>query len=219
MNSHSFKSSINDAIYEDPEVVEGYVQRNSHYSKQEENIKRFLQLVYGEHILDLGCGPGQDSYVFAELGKQVFGLDFSSEMIRRAKALKKIQNTPTFLQGDMRQLQHYFREDQFDAIWAHASLLHIQKSELPFVFEGMKFVLKPGGLIAMTLKAGNATKIMQTNKYGKQIEREFVLWQSDEFSKLLKDNGFEIMEHFAQFTGAKPNQTKWLFFFVKVSEI
>ena len=107
---------ITQDTYEDPEIVEGYIKRNSLSPKQVDNIKNFSKLIKGKKVLDLGCGPGHDSYLFSELGFDVVGLDFSNEMIKRAKTLKESESPISFLQGDMKQLPDYFSENEFDAI-------------------------------------------------------------------------------------------------------
>jgi 2-polyprenyl-3-methyl-5-hydroxy-6-metoxy-1,4-benzoquinol methylase len=40
--------------------------------------------VKGKTVLDLGCGEGYYSRVFAELGAQVTGIDFSEEIVNAA---------------------------------------------------------------------------------------------------------------------------------------
>jgi SAM-dependent methyltransferase len=40
----------------------------------------------GDHILDLGCGIGDDALHFAERGVEVFGIDISEQMVEAAQA-------------------------------------------------------------------------------------------------------------------------------------
>ncbi len=45
----------------------------------------FLQKQNAKHIFDIGCGDGKVSYIFAQAGFQVIGLDFSEEMLTIAR--------------------------------------------------------------------------------------------------------------------------------------
>jgi len=52
------------------------------------NPQPFTELAEGEIVLDLGCGAGLDLYFYAKsVGSKgkVYGLDISSEMIKKAK--------------------------------------------------------------------------------------------------------------------------------------
>jgi ubiquinone/menaquinone biosynthesis C-methylase UbiE len=63
-------------------------------------------------LLDLGCGPGNDSALFVERGFAVVGVDFSEKML--AEARKRVPQA-TFICSDFREMG--FDDDQFDAVW------------------------------------------------------------------------------------------------------
>ncbi len=177
------------STYEDPTVVDSFIKRNSLNPKQTELIKSFAKTIEGKRVLDLGCGPGQDSYLFAELGFEVTGLDYSAEMIRRAKIFRQIANQPRFVEGDMRHLTDYFAENSFDAIWASASLLHIQPEDLSQVLRGMTAVARNGAAVYVGLKGGSGTIVVDEDKFGKPTKREFTLWDKASFIKQTKPYG------------------------------
>jgi ubiquinone/menaquinone biosynthesis C-methylase UbiE len=55
----------------------------------------------GQRVADLGCGTGSLSVLLAGAGHHVTGLDFSTEMIRRAEAkADAVTPQPTFLVAD-----------------------------------------------------------------------------------------------------------------------
>jgi len=207
------------ATYEDPQIVEGYIKRNALQPKQAELIESFVKTIAGKRVLDLGCGPGQDSYIFAELGFKVTGLDYSEEMINRAKTLKSISNPPEFMVGDMREISNYFAANTFEAIWASASLLHIQETDIPRTLQGINTVCKNGAKIYIGLKGGEGTILVNEDKLGKPMQREFVLWTKESFLQTVKPLNWHLddfyINHGSTFMG-KP--TEWLRFFFTVSK-
>jgi len=73
-------------------------------------------------ILDAGCGSGRDTKAFSDLGFEVVAFDASIEMVNLARIYtnQKVLNI-TF--DDVKW------ENEFDGIWACASLLHITEDE------------------------------------------------------------------------------------------
>ena len=119
------KFSQTKITYEDPRVVIGYVLKYGLNPKMLKAVEEFAGTLPGRRVIDVGCGPGQDSWHFAKLGFDVTGFDFSSKMIEAAKKLGKTEKPPKFIIGDMRELDKLFPKDSFDGAWVCASLIHI----------------------------------------------------------------------------------------------
>ncbi|MCI3923063.1 class I SAM-dependent methyltransferase [Paenibacillus sp. TRM 82003] len=98
-------------------------------------------------LLELGPGPGRDSLFFQGQGLQVAAADLSAEMVKlcREKGIDAHEM-------DMADLT--FPGETFDAVYALNSLLHIPKAELGGVLDGIKRVMKPGGLFFMGVYGG-----------------------------------------------------------------
>lgn len=112
--------------------------------------QRFLPLLPKRaYILDAGCGSGRDAKTFIERGYQVTAFDASAEIA--ALAEKEI-GQPVQVQ----RLQDIQYQNQFDGIWACASLLHVPAKELPDVFRRLARALKPNGVIYCSFKYGQA---------------------------------------------------------------
>lgn len=106
----------------------------------------------GCRILDLGCGSGRDSKYFAAKGYHVVAIDPSAKMCEQTRKLVQI---PVYQMRaeDMRFL------NEFDAIWACASLLHLPYNIQVVVLEKIARALKPGGIFYSSWKYGNHERL------------------------------------------------------------
>ena len=84
-------------------------------------IKFLKYIPDGGKILDLGCGSGRDSLYFLQKGYDVTAVDASEKMVKLSSELTK--NKTLYL-----RIQDIDFQNQFDGIWACASLLHIDKT-------------------------------------------------------------------------------------------
>ncbi|MBB4214194.1 cyclopropane fatty-acyl-phospholipid synthase-like methyltransferase [Rhizobium sp. BK212] len=128
--------------------AETYANRARSLPKQQ--LDAFLAgLARGAAILELGCGGGQDSVYMLSQGFDVTPTDGSAELATQAEAL---------IGRPVRVMlfQELDADSAFDGVWAHASLLHVPRSELPDVFAGIRRALRPGGLLHASFKAGEA---------------------------------------------------------------
>ena len=98
-------------------------------------------------ILDLGCGSGRDTLAFKNKGYQVAATDYSKELVDKASRLSGI---------DVRFESFYelSEQNQYDGIWACASLLHCERKCLPEVLERILKALKINGICYMSFKYG-----------------------------------------------------------------
>ena len=121
-------------------------------------------------ILDAGCGSGRDSLYFLSQGYRVVAFDGSSEMVIRSAEL-------TGLQVERCTFEEFHSREQFDAIWACASLLHVEKEKLTGAIEHLTGYLKEGGIIYMSYKYGD-------RDYEKD-GRHFSCFKEKEFKELI----------------------------------
>ena len=109
----------------------------------------FLDLLpEGSYILDFGCGSGRDTKAFLDSGYRVDAVDGSEELCRRASDYTGIPVKHMLF-------QELSDREQYDGIWACASILHLKRRELPDVLQRISDALKPGGILYTSFKYGN----------------------------------------------------------------
>ena len=99
-------------------------------------------------ILDFGCGSGRDTKHFLEQGYSVDAIDGSLELCRAASDYTGIKVKHMYFH----ELDDY---EKYDGIWACASVLHLEKKELPEVLRKMSAATKKNGIIYLSFKYGN----------------------------------------------------------------
>ena len=113
-----------------------------------DNYKQFLEYIpQCGSILDAGCGSGRDSLAFKKLGYNVTSIDASEELCKLAT---------DYIGEDVRCIKfgELEFENEFNGIWACATLLHVTSKELGGVIKRLKKALKPSGVIYASFKYG-----------------------------------------------------------------
>ena len=169
--------------YYKKKTIESYNKNAKEFSKKfkdnmdlerRREFQRFIDLLNGKKILDLGCGSGEHSLFFKEQGLDVTAIDLSEEMIK----LCKEKGLNVFLM-DIENLN--FPENSFDGIWAVSSLLHIPKHKIDKVLKKLNALLKNNGILYICLKEGNGEEAIKDNF--ENTSRFFSFWQEDELKE------------------------------------
>ncbi|RLI99212.1 MAG: class I SAM-dependent methyltransferase [Candidatus Aenigmatarchaeota archaeon] len=173
-------------VYE--ELAEDYCKAHSDIAEIKNIADNFLKKLKGKKVLDIGCGPGRDAKYFSENGLEVTGIDLTSSFVEIAS-----QNAPKakFIKMDMRKLE--FPENTFDGIWACASFLHIPKKDAKNTLLEFRRVLKPKGLLYLSVKQGTEEKFVKKEEYKGRF-KFFAFYTEDEFKDLIKSRNFKILE-------------------------
>ncbi|MCL5009025.1 MAG: class I SAM-dependent methyltransferase [Patescibacteria group bacterium] len=157
-----------------------------------ESADIFLNLLKpGGKVLDVGCGAGLKTKYLLEQGFDVFGIDFSEEMIKLAK-----EHCPG---------AHFFVEDinqplglgMFDGIFAQAVLLHIPKAEVMKVLKNLyEHLNKPGYLYVVVKELRPGAKDEQNiveSDYNYEYERFFSFFTMPELEGYFEQLGLTVV--------------------------
>jgi len=159
-------------------------------------------------VLDAGCGSGQKARFFQDRGFRVLGIDFSQKLLEIACQTATASDFRLLDLRDIRTLP-----EQFEGVFAQASLLHIPKTETFSVIEGMVSRLVPQGLLYIAVKAqrpGHPEEEMVTeNDYGYDYERFFSYYTLDEMRGHVDRLGLslvhgEVSQDWMQLIARKP---------------
>lgn len=142
--------------------------------------EKFLELIpKNGKILDAGCGSGRDTKNFKELGYDVTAIDGSPEMCKLASEFSGINVKHM-------QFQEISFQNEFDGIWASASLLHVPSDELDSVLRNLKNSLKTHGILYASFKYGDFE--------GERNGRYFNDLTEDTAIELFEKNDFNVIE-------------------------
>ena len=165
-----------------------------------QNIAALLQYIEGEPpftILDLGCGPGRDLKVFAELGHIAVGLEGAVRFTEMARA----HGSGEVWQQDFLKLD--LPDKYFDGVFANAALFHVPSQELPRVLRELHAALKPRGVLFSSNPHGHNEEGWNRGRYGAFYDLE--TWR-----RYLSAAGFEELTHYYRPTGRPREQQPWL---------
>ena len=103
-----------------------------------------------KNFLDLGCGLGRHSILFARNGFNVSCFDISKDAIEKTKAWCEEENLKCdFKVGDMLELP--YEDNSFDCILCRNVISHTDTEGMKIVVKELERVLKPGGECYLTL--------------------------------------------------------------------
>ena len=111
-------------------------------------------------FLDLGCGLGRHTILFAKNGFNTFAFDISDNAVAHAKQwTKEEQLSVDFMVGDMLDLP--YDNESFDCILCRNVIAHTDTNGMRRVVSELRRVLRPGGECYLTLGSKNAWGFQQ----------------------------------------------------------
>ncbi|NLA70335.1 MAG: class I SAM-dependent methyltransferase [Clostridiales bacterium] len=140
------------------ENAENYVNDTLNADMQEMYDWFLKYLSEGASILDLGCGTGRDSKFFLSKGFKVTAVDGSQTLCDFASE---------YIGQDVRCMlfEELDYENEFNGIWACASILHVPEAELPKIFNRMKNALRENGYIYISFKYGKGECVRKDRSF------------------------------------------------------
>lgn len=153
---------------------------NTKNADMTELYNSFLKYIKdGAKLLDLGCGSGRDTKYFLDKGYDVVAIDASSEMVRLSSQLTGKQT----LHMTFEDLNF---ENEFDGIWACASLLHVSREKIDDVLYKIARALKDNGVLFASFKLGDKEEFRNG--------RFFNFYDEASFSELISNHKYFKIE-------------------------
>lgn len=158
MNGSRWKWSLMADVIAD--TIAFYDRNAAHFAAQTADLdmsplyERFLRHVpAGGRILDAGCGVGRDTQAFAQRGFNVVAFDASAEMVRLTR-----ERTAGLVEVHHMRFEDVAWQEEFEGIWACASLLHVPPTTFPIIALRFTQMLRPGGAWYMSFKLGTGER-------------------------------------------------------------
>lgn len=154
------------------------------------------------HILDVGCGSGRDSKAFRELGHNVTGVDGSAEIAAWASVF-------TGHPVEVKTFQQLDYQEEFDGVWASASLLHCPETQLQGVIQKILAALKDHAIAYMSFKWGESHSVDDRGRY-------FNNQTTQSLGHLLESTqGTEILELWDAEASLRGHPQRWVYAIVR----
>lgn len=161
----------------------------------ENNLKRYLKLLNGKNVLDLGIGEGQNSIVLSELGYSVIGVDCSKNALDICKS--RCPNL-VLVEEDIRNFD--IEPNKYDLIMSRCVLHFLHKNDVYSIVEKAKNNIKQGGLIYISVFSTDdpSLEFKCNNQDFEVLENNvFHKLSDDTYSSYFSKN--EILELFSDF--------------------
>jgi tRNA (uracil-5-)-methyltransferase TRM9 len=176
-----------------------------HYSIFRPELEELAARWKKGRLLNIGCGHGPDFLPFRG-GFDLYGLDFSPEMIKMARRYShKFEFPVNLMVADARFLP--FGDNSFEWAIAVASYHHLKgQNEQLSALRELRRVLKPGAEAFLTVwnrwqprfwLAGKETLVPWKTR-GQVVQRYYYLFSYSGFERLVKKAGFQVLNSFAE---------------------
>lgn len=146
----------------------------------------FLEELFTRHgqrvhsVLDLACGTGTMSFLLAERGYELIGVDFSPEMLAVAaeKPLSADRERPIFLCQPMEELDLYGTIDA--CVCLLDSVNHVTSAErLRLALSRVHLFLEPGGLFVFDIHTPEHLESLDGGIFLDETEDAYCVWRTD----------------------------------------
>lgn len=153
----------------------------------------------GALVLDAGCGVGRDTRYFIKRGYRVVSFDAAHEMVKSCRqypfayCIRRFFDEITFV-------------EEFDAVWACASLIHLPYPKLNEAIFNLFSAVKPGGIIYFSLKMKNRDEKLSEVVTG----RRFYYYSLEEVSEIAESSlALEPIKVWTNQSRKESDPTEW----------
>lgn len=134
--------------------------------------------VGGKTVIDLACGTGNISYLMAQRGYEVIGVDASEEMLsaaaEKARALTDVIQ-PIFINQCLEELDLYGTANA--AVCALDGINYISPELVKQVFTRIALFVEPGGVLVFDVLSPEEFESRDGEMYVDEAEDVYCVWQ------------------------------------------
>lgn len=133
-----------------------------------------------ETVLDLACGTGTMTCIFAERGYEMIGVDLSAEMLSQAmeKGFNVDGQAPMFLNQPMEELDLYGTIDA--CICCLDSVNYVTSpADLRRAFQRVHLFMMPGGVFIFDINSPGKLKGIDGGTFIDETEDTYCVWRAD----------------------------------------
>lgn len=131
-------------------------------------------------VLDLACGTGTMSFLLAQRGYEMIGVDFSPDMLAMAaeKTLPEGVEPPIFLCQPMEELDLYGTVDA--CVCLLDSVNHVTDPAcLRRAFQRVRLFLEPGGLFVFDVHTPSHLESLDGGMFLDETEEAYCVWRTE----------------------------------------
>jgi SAM-dependent methyltransferase len=167
-------------------------------------IGRFVGLTpAGSRVLEIGSGSGRDASAIERAGITVRRTDITPAFVDLLRAGGHQADRLDPLVDDL--ADPATPDAPYDGVWADASLLHVDREDLPTVLARLAAATRQGGALFMSVKEGDGADWSMHGNV--TAPRFFTFWRSEPLRSLAEAAGWTVRE---VVRGSAPDGEPWL---------
>ena len=155
----------------------------------------------GARVLEIGSGGGRDARLMEELGLRVRRTDITPGFVSLLREQGHDADVLDPLTDDLGS-----PDGPYDAVWANACLLHVDRADLPTVLTRLAAVSRPGALLRISVKEGDGEGWSTHGSIGNP--RHFTYWRGEALREVVGFAGWHDVE--IQRQAGMKNDESWL---------
>lgn len=175
-----------------------YINKTKDADLSEERNKFLQYMSLKGKILDIGFGSGRDSLAFKQLGYDVISIDSCKEFCDYGKSIG--------LNAININVKDIDFNNEFDGVWACASLLHVKSNELVEVFNRISIAMNVNATFYCSFKFGDFE--------GTRDDRYYIDMTLDKMQLLIKDTNLTLKEYWIK-DDSLNRDNKWISFILR----
>ncbi len=157
----------------------------------------------GARVLEIGSGPGRDAAAMEAAGLRVRRTDVTPAFVQMLRADGYDADVLDPLVDDL--ADPAAPGTPYDAVWANACLLHVDRDDLPAVLARLARATRRGGVLHASLKEGDGEAWSVHGRVSSP--RRFTYWREEALRSVLDGAGWSV-EHVGH--DDSPHGDRWL---------